>query len=190
MLATYGSFINSAGDIIAEFTGRKLLQIPPRFGTCLIGESVDIPEVKLFGKMLLEEFGFQGFSQVEFKLDKRDGQFKLIEINGRFWKWHSLAAASGVNLSALAYQNITELNGKYLISNSQIYGKHWIVWIEFFKYLLFDRSDTFNKKIKNMKYIRFPIFEALFSLKDIKPFLYFIKTLAGKATRKEAMKAE
>jgi predicted ATP-grasp superfamily ATP-dependent carboligase len=44
---------------------------------------------------------------VEFKLDRRDGIPKLMEINGRFWNSLPLAIAAGVDFPFLLYQMAT-----------------------------------------------------------------------------------
>ena len=45
-------------------------------------------------------------SQVEFKRDPRDGRFKLMEVNPRFWLWHGLAASLGVDFARIAYHDL------------------------------------------------------------------------------------
>jgi D-aspartate ligase len=59
------------------------------------------------GLRLLRQLGVHGISQVEFKLDPRSGEFKLIEVNPRLWQWHGLAAACGVDLTHIAYLDLT-----------------------------------------------------------------------------------
>jgi predicted ATP-grasp superfamily ATP-dependent carboligase len=73
---------------------------------------------------LLQELHFHGVSQVEFKRDPRDGRFRLMEVNGRHWKWHGLAAACGVNLSFAAYRDAI---GEPYIARRQQDGVKWIV---------------------------------------------------------------
>ena len=66
-------------------------------------------EVVDAGLRLLAAVGYHGLSQVEFKRDPRDGRFKLMEINPRLFQWHGLAAACGVDLPRLAYQDLLGL---------------------------------------------------------------------------------
>ncbi len=63
-------------------------------------------------------------SQVEFKRDPRDGRYRLMEVNARHWLWHSLAAASGVNLSFVAYADAI---GQPFVAPRQRDGGKWIV---------------------------------------------------------------
>jgi biotin carboxylase len=62
-----------------------------------------VDEVVELGLAILRAFGFHGVSQVELKLDPRDGAFKLMEVNPRLWQWHGLAAACGVDFPRIAY---------------------------------------------------------------------------------------
>jgi D-aspartate ligase len=40
---------------------------------------------------------------VEFMLDEKTGQYKFIEMNGRFWGWHVLTQTAGLNFPADLY---------------------------------------------------------------------------------------
>jgi predicted ATP-grasp superfamily ATP-dependent carboligase len=53
---------------------------------------------------LLRAMNWQGVAMVEFKLDQRDGQAKLMEVNGRFWGSLQLAVDAGVNFPLLLYR--------------------------------------------------------------------------------------
>jgi predicted ATP-grasp superfamily ATP-dependent carboligase len=97
-LYTLGSTMNARGQLVSAFTGRKLRQMPPGFGICRVGESVPVPEVAELGSRLLAALGFHGISQVEFKYDARDGQFKLMEVNPRSWSWVGLPIELGADL--------------------------------------------------------------------------------------------
>ncbi|WP_254522380.1 carboxylate--amine ligase [Natrinema caseinilyticum] len=48
-------------------------------------ESVHIPELETAGRALLDELEWHGLAMVEFLRDPADGEFKLMEINPRFW---------------------------------------------------------------------------------------------------------
>ena len=53
---------------------------------------------------LLDAINWQGVGMVEFKWDAEEKEFKLLEINGRFWGSLQLAIDSGVNFPRLAVQ--------------------------------------------------------------------------------------
>jgi len=108
-LWTLGAYLDANIRPLAIFCGRKLRQFPPHFGTCSLGECRWDLEVVKSGLRLLKGIDYSGPTQVEFKLDPRDGQFKLIEINARTWLWHSLATDGKVDLAYVAYLDLASL---------------------------------------------------------------------------------
>ncbi len=102
-LWTLGSYRDAGGEPLASFTGRKLRQWPPRFGTARAAEARWDPDYAARCHALLDALGFHGISQVETKRDHRDGRDYLIEVNPRSWLWVSLATAVGVNIPYACY---------------------------------------------------------------------------------------
>jgi D-aspartate ligase len=102
-LYTLGSYLNADGAALGLFCGRKLRQTREHMGSCRVGESVWVQAVVDDGLRLLQALGFRGVSQVEFKLDPRTGEYKLIEVNPRLWQWHGLSGATGADLTHIAY---------------------------------------------------------------------------------------
>lgn len=102
---TYGSYIDGKGHALAEFTGRKIRQHPPFYGTCSAGES--IYDGKLFapGLKILRQYKYSGISEVEF-IRSRDGEYFMIEVNPRTWLWNRTATKSGVNVPLVAYLSL------------------------------------------------------------------------------------
>jgi predicted ATP-grasp superfamily ATP-dependent carboligase len=97
------TYLNRAGEPLAMFTGRKLRQFPPRFGTSSMAESRWDPEVAELSLTILSALEYVGYASVEFKRDPRDGQLRIIEVTGRTWYPHGLATRCGINLPWLAY---------------------------------------------------------------------------------------
>jgi len=101
-LYTCGVF--RGGDQRLAFTGRKLKQHPPTLGISRLSEAVEVPEIVAGSLRLLEELGYEGVAQVEYKRDARDGAYRLMEVNARPWTWIGLATACGVNLPLAAHR--------------------------------------------------------------------------------------
>ena len=53
---------------------------------------------------MLRAVGWQGVAMVEFKVDRRDGRPKLMEVNGRFWGSLQLPVDAGMNFPLLLYR--------------------------------------------------------------------------------------
>ncbi len=86
------------GKAVAVFGHRRLREKPPSGGVSVLSESIAIPDDALgYASRLLEELQWQGVAMVEFKVDRRDGVPKLMEVNGRFWGSLQLAIDAGVD---------------------------------------------------------------------------------------------
>lgn len=84
---------------------RRMRQHPMDFGhATTLAETVDIPELEALGTHLLQGSGYEGLAEVEFMFDRRDGRYKLLEVNPRIWGWHTLAIGAGVDLPFRCYQ--------------------------------------------------------------------------------------
>jgi predicted ATP-grasp superfamily ATP-dependent carboligase len=49
----------------------------------------------------------RGIADVEFKLDERDGKYKMLDINSRFWYQTVQATAAGINFPLVQYLDLT-----------------------------------------------------------------------------------
>jgi predicted ATP-grasp superfamily ATP-dependent carboligase len=120
----FGGSFDRNSEPLAVFTGRKLRQFPPRYGSASLAESTWEPEVADMSITLLKRLKFHGICGTEFKKDPRDGNFKMMEINLRPTLWFSIIEASGVDVIYAIYQ---ELIGSVAPKDQvQING---IVWI-------------------------------------------------------------
>jgi D-aspartate ligase len=121
-LHTVGAYLDSGSRALAVFTGHQLRQYPD--GTCRAAVSKWMPDLADAALRLLQELRFHGVGQVEFKQDPRDGRFCLVDIKTRYWPWHGLSTASGVNLSLAAYSDSI---GRPFVAPHQTDGVKWIV---------------------------------------------------------------
>lgn len=99
------------GELKAAFCHRRLREKPPWGGVSVYRESIPSDD-ELVEKSfaLLQALSWQGPAMVEFKLDRRDGQAKLMEVNGRFWGSLQLAIDAGINFPLLLYRLVNEEN--------------------------------------------------------------------------------
>lgn len=77
---------------------------PPEGGASTVRETVADPALIDLADDLLTGLGWEGVAMVEFRIDPRDGQPKLLEINPRFWGSLSLSVAAGVNFPHRLYR--------------------------------------------------------------------------------------
>lgn len=89
------------GEPKAIFMHKRIREYPITGGPSTMAESYYHPRLKELGLKLLRELNWNGVAMVEFKFDKKDNEFKLMEINPKFWGSLNLAIASGVDFPYL-----------------------------------------------------------------------------------------
>lgn len=105
----YGFFaLFNHGKPRAIFMHKRIREYPITGGPSTVAESVYEPEIKEYGLKILKALNWHGVAMIEFKKDDIDNDFKLMEINAKFWGSLDLAIASGVDFPYLLYCMATE----------------------------------------------------------------------------------
>jgi len=92
------------GRAIGKMVARRRRQHPLEFGRAsTYVESVDVPVLEELSERFLRKIDYYGLVEVEYKLDPRDGQYKLLDVNARTWGYHSLGFRAGVDFSYMLY---------------------------------------------------------------------------------------
>jgi predicted ATP-grasp superfamily ATP-dependent carboligase len=86
----------------AFFMHRRVREYPVTGGASTAAESFYDERLRDHGLKLLRALGWHGVAMAEFIYDERDGKFKLIEINPKFWGSLDLPVAAGVDFPLLA----------------------------------------------------------------------------------------
>jgi predicted ATP-grasp superfamily ATP-dependent carboligase len=165
-LYTLGSYLDARGRPLGVFSGRKLRQTPRLVGTCRVGEALWVQEVVDAGLRLLAAVGYRGLSQVEFKRDPRDGRYKLMEINPRLFQWHGLAAACGVDLPRIAYEDLLGLETPAASTNGR--RRRWAITF------LAGESPALQRP---------PYVDAVFARDDVRPAAVYAARVARSLVR-------
>jgi len=168
----YCCYINKNGEILAEATLQKIRQYPAHFGVGSVIQSVSFTELQHIGRKLFQDSNYTGVGSAEFKLDKRDGKLKLIEINPRYWQQNYLATSCGINF---AYINYLDLMGKKPENTTFSYelGKKWInIYYDINSYLEYRKEGlsffSWLKSLKGKKIL------SDFTIRDPMPMVYGI----------------
>jgi predicted ATP-grasp superfamily ATP-dependent carboligase len=102
-LCSYYTYLDADGRSYFDFTKRVIRRYPAGMGLGSYHITDDVPGVKELGLRLFRHVGLRGLANVEFKIDPRDGQYKLIECNARFTAANGLVAAAGIDLARFVY---------------------------------------------------------------------------------------
>jgi len=178
------SFLNGPGHALGIFVGRKLEQYPPDFGTACLVDSRYVGSIAERGVEILKQFGYQGISEVEFLYDQKDGEFKLLDINTRVWKWIGLPIRSGIDLPWLAYADAIGQNPQP--APRQVDGIKWVYLKDYIKLRTNQQAQDPSLDISQRDWIRLiaggsdaagGIVDAVLSTDDPGPFARLIQGL-------------
>ena len=106
-------FIDRQGHLCGMLARRRVRIYPPEFGNSSCTETIplaDVSDAVASLRRVLEGVGYRGVFSAEFKLDERDGLFKLLEINVRPWWFAGFAARCGLDVCEMAYRDALGLN--------------------------------------------------------------------------------
>ena len=155
------------GEPVGKMVARRRRQHPLQFGRAsTYVETVDIPLLEELSERFLRKINYYGLVELEYKLDPRNSQYKLLDVNARTWGYHSLGAGAGVDFSRMLYSDQVGLPVTPCRGNS---GVGWVrmttdIPASFMAYLGGDLDlKSYVRSLKNCSV------EAVFSREDPLP---------------------
>ncbi len=119
----YGAFYKD-GRVIASMVARRLRQHPPEFGRAsTYVETVEQPLLEEYSERFLQAMNYYGLVEVEYKLDPRDGRYKILDVNARTWGYHTLGQRAGVDFPYLLF---ADQMGEHVDSYRAKVGVKWV----------------------------------------------------------------
>lgn len=88
----------------AIFMHKRLREYPIMGGASTLRVSVKNEKLEKFAIDLLKAMQWEGVAMVEFKVEEKSKDIKLMEVNGRFWGSLPLAISAGVDFPFLLYK--------------------------------------------------------------------------------------
>jgi predicted ATP-grasp superfamily ATP-dependent carboligase len=112
------------GHTLISMTARRTRQYPIDYGlsSCFV-EAIERPELVVLAEKLLHYMRVSGMVEVEFKYDRRDRLYKLLDINIRPWGWHTLCMACGLDFPSIQYDDALGQAPPPLVPR---YGYRWV----------------------------------------------------------------
>ena len=162
------------GEPKAIFMHRRLREYPITGGPSTTAESFYHPRLKELGLKLLESLNWNGVAMVEFKLDQADNEFKLMEINPRFWGSLNLPVACGVDFPYLFCLLAMKKDFEPIFKYKEGIKFRWLFPGDFMHLLAkYGLSKDFYKDFFD------PMIKYDISLSDIKPNIVELFLIAG-----------
>lgn len=157
------------GNALGSMTALRRRQHPHEFGRAsTYVETVEVPELEGPSKRFLQQINYYGLVEMEYKVDPRDGQFKLLDVNARTWGYHTLGASAGVDFPYLLYADQT---GQIFESSRGTAGKSWVRLLTDFPAAIVDVGRRRLKVGDYLRSLRRADTEAVFSAHDPIPGL-------------------
>jgi D-aspartate ligase len=92
------------GRVVGSMVVKRRRQHPLQFGRAsTYVETVDVPILGELSERFLRAMDYYGLVEVEYKLDPRDSQYKLLDVNARTWGFHSVGPSAGVDFPYMLY---------------------------------------------------------------------------------------
>jgi predicted ATP-grasp superfamily ATP-dependent carboligase len=107
LMSSYYTYITPNGTPLFHFTKSIIRRFPINEGGATYHVAEWLPRTAELGQLFFRGVGLQGLGNVEFKLDPRDGELKLIESNLRFTQAHQLLVDAGMDSALIIYNHIT-----------------------------------------------------------------------------------
>ncbi len=98
----FGLFKDSR--LVAKFSHHRLHEVRAEGGVSSLRESFKDELLEELGSRLLQKLNWHGVAMVEFRKDSRDGKYRLMEINCRFWGSLQLSIIAGIDFPYLLYK--------------------------------------------------------------------------------------
>jgi predicted ATP-grasp superfamily ATP-dependent carboligase len=174
-LFSFGSFFSNK-KVFGSFIVNRIRQKPMDFGisTCF-AKSVINMQIEEQSIKFLKGIDYFGLSEVEFMYDKKSNQYKLLEINPRTWKWHSISNILNINLIEMLINHID--NKPFDVQNNNLED---IAWIERVTDSYVSIKEIIKGKMTLKEYIitlKMPKENAVWSFKDPLPAIMYILLL-------------
>jgi D-aspartate ligase len=121
----FHGYRNGASDCLAAFTGMKLRSFPPHAGLTSLGRSVTNDVLTQQAETLLKAISYAGIMDLDYRFDKRDRQYKLLDFNPRIGaQFRLFVDDNGLDIPGALYRDLT---GQIVPRSRQVDGRVFVV---------------------------------------------------------------
>tara|TARA_X000000368_G_C23036784_1_gene714910 strand:- start:603 stop:1784 length:1182 start_codon:yes stop_codon:yes gene_type:complete len=184
------SVLYDKNKLKAFFTHKRIREFPESGGPSTLREGVHFEEIEKYSFKLMTDINWNGVAMIEYRIDKKTNEPKLMEINPRFWGSLETAVFSGVDFPNLLYELSINKECDYVLKYKEGKRVRWLffgdlLWFLNTKKTINNIKSFFVFKNKNLSY-------DIFSLNDLGPlygsFIEAFTSFFKKDRRKHAFK--
>jgi predicted ATP-grasp superfamily ATP-dependent carboligase len=168
------------GNVFADTIVERKRLNSPEFGVGVYMETIEKPEIEAPAKRWLEKNNYTGLVEIDFIFDRRDGLYKILDVNTRAWGWIAMCADAGVDFPFLMWKLA---NGEPISPVRGHAGIRWVRTLMDFEAsvrAILAGSLSLSKYLASLKGVR----HETFVRDDIKPALMEVRQFANRAFRK------
>lgn len=178
----FNGYFNAKSECLFEVTGRKLRQTPPYTGMTSLGVCLRNDFVAETTKRFMSDIGYKGILDIGYRFDKRDGKYKVLDINPRIGcTFRLFVADNGLDVARAQYLDLT---GQYVPSSHITEGQKWLLEdSDFFSSIQYylDKNLTLGQWARSFRGVKET---AWFAPDDLFPFINMCASSSLNAIRK------
>ena len=121
----YHGYCNSKMNLYVSFTGKKQLDYPPGAGSTALGVSVRNEVLRSQSERLLRTISYSGISDMDWREDERDGQYKILDCNPRIgMNFRMFENSAAIDVARAQHLNLT---GRSIDCSEMMEGRLFVV---------------------------------------------------------------
>ena len=121
----FHGYCDAASECLVGFTGRKLRSYPAHAGSTSLGRWVLNEELRRQAEELFRAISYSGIMDLDYRLDARDGQYKLLDFNPRLGAQFRLFE-DDIGIDVVRAMHL-DLTGREVPTGQPIPGRGFIV---------------------------------------------------------------
>ena len=171
------------GRAAALMTQRRVVTFPADGGVGAAVVTTDNPDLREKTRSLLDAAGWRGPCLVEWKLDNRDREYTLLEVNPRFWGTLELSLDAGVPFPLMASRLAAGLPVGEVQSYRVGVGHRWVFPREAYSCLGTHGFRRAREAVGILARFLDPSFRYSFDPSDLSPDAYRVREAARRILR-------
>jgi D-aspartate ligase len=105
----FHGYCNSKSERLVGFTGRKLRSYPPFAGPTTLGQSIENEALRQQTWAFLRAISYSGIMDLDYRFDRRDHQYKLLDFNPRIGaQFRLFQDDAGIDVARALYLDLTQ----------------------------------------------------------------------------------
>jgi predicted ATP-grasp superfamily ATP-dependent carboligase len=120
----FHGYCDESSDCLVGFTGIKLRSYPAYAGPTTLGRCVENQALRRQAEELFRRIKYRGIMDLDYRLDRRDGQYKLLDFNPRIGaQFRLFVDEAGIDVVRALH---LDLAGRAVPRSSQVQGRRFM----------------------------------------------------------------